>query len=181
MNLYVVRHGQTDWNINGLVQGLTDIELNSTGIDQANQVAEQLKDVNFASIYASPLKRTIETSKIINKYHNIDITLDKRIIERCFGIFEGTNGLKNKYDYWDYQLNLDDNNVESLNVLFERIKNFLSEIYELYKNTDSNILIVTHGGTAIAINAVINNITSDLFSLCLKNCEIKIFKNIKLD
>ncbi len=181
MNLYVVRHGQTDWNIQGLVQGLTDIELNSTGIEQANQVAEQLKKINFTVIYSSTLKRTLETAKLINKYHNIDIITDRRIVERCFGNFEGTNDLKNKFDYWDYNLNLSENNVESVKSLFNRIKGFLLEIYDLYKDTDSNILLVTHGGTAIAINAIINNITSDLFSLGMKNCEIRIFKNIKLD
>ena len=181
MNIYVVRHGQTDWNIQGLVQGLTDIELNLTGIEQGNEVAEQLKNINFVAIYSSPLKRTIETAKLINKYHNKNIIADKRIVERCFGNFEGTNGLKNKFDYWDYKLNLNDNNVESVKILFKRIKDFLLEIYEIYKDTNSNILLVTHGGTAIAINAVINDITDDLFSLGMKNCEVKIFENVKLD
>lgn len=181
MNLYVVRHGQTDWNIQGLVQGLTDIELNLSGIKQANTVAEQLKNINFAAIYSSPLKRTVSTAKLINKYHNKDIITDKRIIERCFGNFEGTTGLKNKFDYWDYQLNLDDNNVESVKMLFNRVKDFLLDIYKLYKDTDYNILIITHGGTAIAINALVNNIRSDLFSLGMKNCEVKIFKNINLN
>ena len=181
MNLYVVRHGQTDWNIIGLIQGLTDIELNSNGIDQANEVAQQLKNINFSAIYTSPLKRTLKTAVLINKYHNLNIITDTRVIERCFGNFEGTNGLQNKFDYRDYELNLEDNNVESVKRLFKRIKEFLLEIYKLYKDTDSNILIVTHGGTAIAINAIINNINSDLFSLGIKNCEVKIFKNIKLD
>lgn len=181
MNLYVVRHGQTNWNIQGLVQGLTDIELNETGIEQANQIAEFLKNVKFSAIYSSPLKRTIQTAKLINKYHNIDIIPDKRIIERCFGNFEGTNNLKNKFHYWDYELNLEDNNVESVKMLFNRVKNFLYEIYNNYNETDSNILLITHGGTAIAINAIINHITTDLFSLGIKNCEVKIFENIKLD
>lgn len=181
MNLYVVRHGQTDWNIQGFVQGLTDIDLNATGTEQANQLAKNLKDIKFSAIYSSPLKRTINTAKSINKYHSNDIITDTRIIERCFGNFEGTNNLKNKFDYWDYELNLDDNNVESVQTLFKRIRDFLLEIYELYKDTDSNILIVTHSGTAIAINAIVNNITSDLFSLGMKNCEVKVFENIKLN
>ena len=180
MNLYVVRHGQTDWNIQGLVQGTTDINLNSTGIKQANQVAEQLKDINFSAIYSSPLKRTLDTANLINKNHGLNIIADNGIIERGFGDFEGTTGLKNKFDYWDYELNLDDNNVESVQALFKRIHDFLTKIYEIYKNTDSNILLVTHGGTGIAINAVINNITTDLFSLGMKNCEFRVFKNIKL-
>lgn len=180
MNLYIVRHGQTDWNVQDLVQGSTDIELNSTGIKEANQVAEQLKNIKFSAIYTSPLKRTIDTANIINKHHNLNIIIDKRIIERYFGNFEGTTGLKNKFDYWNYELDLNTNNVESISALFERIKNFLLEIYKIYKDTDSNILLVTHGGTSIAISAIIKNITSDLFSLGMKNCEVRIFENIKL-
>lgn len=180
MNLYIVRHGQTDWNIQELVQGSTDIELNKTGIEQANQVAEKLKNITFSAIYSSPLKRTLKTAKIINKYHKLNIITDSRIIERCFGNFEGTNNLKNKLDYWDYEPNLNDNNVESIQELFQRVHNFLLEIYEIYKNNDANILLVTHGGTGIVINAVINNIKTDLFSLGMRNCEIKVFQNIIL-
>jgi len=181
MNLYVVRHGQTDWNIQGLIQGATDIDLNSTGIKQAQETANLLKNINLSAIYCSPLKRTIDTASTINKYHNLNIITDKRIIERNFGNFEGTNLLKNKYDYWDYSLNLDSNNVETIHLLFNRVRNFLLDIYETYKNTDSNILLVTHGGTSIAITAIINNISTDLFSLGMKNCEVRVFKNLTLN
>lgn len=182
MNLYVVRHGQTDWNIQGLIQGSTDIELNSAGIEQAKQTAEILKDICFSTIYSSPLKRTIDTAKTINKYHNIDIITDKRLIERNFGDFEGTqNLLKNISDYLDVSLNLDTHNVESIKTLLKRVEKFLLDIYIKYKDSDSNILVVTHGGVGIAITAVINNVKENLASLGMKNCEVKIFKNLKLD
>lgn len=178
MNLYIVRHGQTDWNIQGRIQGSTDIELNSTGINQAKQTAELLKNIDFKAIFSSPLKRTIDTAKIINEYHNINILKDDRIIERNFGNFEGTiNVLKDISDYLDYEKNLNTNNVESIKDLFKRIENFLFDIYNKYKNTNSNILIVTHGGVSIAINAIISNIKTNLPSLGMKNCEVKIFKD----
>ena len=72
MNLYLVRHGQTDWNIQGRIQGSTDIELNSTGLNQAQKTAELLKNIDFDVIYSSPLKRTVDTAKIINTYHNLN-------------------------------------------------------------------------------------------------------------
>lgn len=182
MNLYVVRHGQTDWNIQGLIQGSTDIELNPTGIKQANQTSELLKNINFSEIYSSPLKRTIDTAKAINKYHHLDVIIDNRLIERNFGDFEGTNNvLKDISDYLDINLNLNTNNVESINTLLKRIEEFLLDIYIKYKDTDSNILVVTHGGVSIAITAVINNIKNNLASLGMKNCEVKVFKNLKLD
>lgn len=182
MNLYVVRHGQTDWNVQGIIQGSTDIELNSTGIDQAYQTAELLKNIDFSVIYSSPLKRTFDTAKIINKYHNANIITDNRIIERNFGDFEGTrNVLKDISDYLDFDLNLDTNNVESIKMLLKRIEDFLLDVYNTYKNTDSNILVVTHGGVSIAITAIINNIRNNLASLGMQNCEFKIFKNIDLN
>lgn len=182
MNLYVVRHGQTDWNIEGRIQGSTDIELNSTGIDQAKQTAELLKNINFDIIYSSPLKRTFETSKIINTYHNINIIKDNRIIERNFGDFEGTkNVLTDISEFLDYKKNLNTNNIESVKELFKRIENFLFDIYNNYKDTNSNILVVTHGGVSIAITAIINNQKNNLASLGMKNCECRIFKNLKLN
>lgn len=180
MNIYVVRHGQTDWNIQGLVQGTTDIELNDTGKKQAQETAKLLKNVNFEAIYASPLKRTMETASIINKYHNLNIIPDKKIIERNFGDFEGTNLLKNRDAYWNYKLNLNKNNVEPVTALFQRVQDFLLNIYNIYMNTDSNVLIVTHGGTSIAFQAIINNISANLTALGMKNCEVKIFKDFKL-
>lgn len=182
MNIYVVRHGQTDWNIQGRIQGSTDIELNSTGINQAKQTAELLKNINFKVIYSSPLKRTVDTAKMINEYHNINIITDNRIIERNFGDFEGTqNVLTDISDYLDFDKNLSTNNVETIQELFERIEDFLLDIYNTYKNTDDNILIVTHGGTSVAITAIINNLKNDLLSLGMKNCEYRVFKDLKLD
>jgi len=182
MNIYVVRHGQTDWNIQGRIQGSSDIELNSTGINQAQQTAELLKNIDFDVIYSSPLKRTVDTAKIINTYHNVNIIEDIRIIERNFGNFEGTeNVLTDISDYLDYKKNLTSNNVESIKELFKRIEDFLLDIYNKYKDTNANVLIVSHGGASVAITAIINNQIEDLMSLGLKNCEVRIFENIKLD
>lgn len=182
MNLYVVRHGQTDWNVQGRIQGSTDIELNSTGLNQAQKTAELLKNIDFDVIYSSPLKRTVDTAKIINKYHNVSIIEDSRIIERNFGNFEGTqNVLTDISDYLDYKKNLSSNNVESIKELFKRIEDFLLDIYNKYKDTNTNILVVSHGGAIVAITAIINNQKEDLISLGLKNCEYRVFQNFKLD
>ena len=182
MNLYVVRHGQTDWNVQGFIQGSTNIELNSTGIEQANKTAELLKDIDFSAIYSSPLKRTLDTARAINKYHNVDIITDNRIIERNFGDFEGTkNVLKDISDYLDYELNLNTNNIEAIKDLFKRVEDFLVSIYSIYKDTDSNILVVTHGGVSIAITAILTDSKNNLVSLGMQNGEFKVFENLKLD
>ena len=100
MKIYVTRHGQTDWNVQGKTQGRTDIELNEVGIKQAKQTKEELKNVDIDLIICSPLKRAKQTAQIINEGRNIPIIFDDQIIERNFGEFEGE---KIKFDeFWDY-------------------------------------------------------------------------------
>ena len=65
-----VRHGQTDCNINGIIQGHLDAPLNQTGIEQAEKTAEELKNTSIDIIYSSPLIRAKKTAEIINKYHS---------------------------------------------------------------------------------------------------------------
>ena len=150
MNIYLVRHGQTDWNKNNLMQGQTDVELNETGESQAIQTAQKLKDFQFSLIYSSPLKRTIRTANIIKGNSNLDIILDERLKERSFGDFEGQNNVDFK-KYWNYKANLSDNKVEPIQLLFRRVYIFLEELEKKYKNNDINILLVSHNGTSLAI------------------------------
>ena len=67
MNLYVVRHGQTDWNIKGILQGSTDIPLNDTGIQQAEQLSKTLENIDFNSQNVCVLfyRRNLDNSNIL--------------------------------------------------------------------------------------------------------------------
>ena len=87
MKIYVTRHGQTDWNVQGKTQGRADIELNEVGIKQAKQTKEELKNIDIDLIICSPLKRAKKTAEIINEGRNIPIIFDDQIIERNFGEF----------------------------------------------------------------------------------------------
>ena len=180
MNLYIVRHGQTDWNLKNVLQGSMDIQLNNKGINEAQIAAEHLKNISFSAIYSSPLKRAFDTASYINKYHNLEIITDSRLTERNYGIYEGTSSLKNAPNYWDLDLNLENGNIENIHCFFNRIYDFLLEIYNIYQNKDVTILIVTHNGVNIAIDAIINDIKKDLLSLSINNCDVKILKNIEL-
>ena len=81
MKLYVIRHGEVDVNAKGLLNGRNDSILNAKGIKQVKQASEILKNIHFDFIICSPLKRTIETAKIIN-INNKNIIYDNRILER---------------------------------------------------------------------------------------------------
>lgn len=174
MKIYVTRHGQTDWNVQGKTQGRADIELNEVGIKQAKQTKEELKNIDIDLIICSPLKRAKKTAEIINEGRNIPIIFDDQIIERNFGEFEGE---KIKFDeFWDYNAHPRYQRAETIQEIISRISNFLDKIKEEYK--DKNVLLVTHGGVSIAINCYFKGILEDgkLINYCLHNCEVQEFE-----
>ena len=89
MELYIIRHGETDWNKEKRLQGRSDTELNEYGIELAEITGEALKDVHFDCIYSSPLKRAYKTAEIIRGQRNLEIITDERLREISFGVVEG--------------------------------------------------------------------------------------------
>ena len=81
LRLYFVRHGETVWNTERRYQGMTDIELSEEGIKQAQCVAERFKNIKIDKIYASPLKRAMETAKKIADEKGLDIIAEKNFRE----------------------------------------------------------------------------------------------------
>ena len=88
MKLYVVRHGETIWNSEGRVQGITDIPLTEKGRCDAMELIPLIKELNIDVVISSPLERTIETAKIITE-GSMPINTDDRIKERDWGLNEG--------------------------------------------------------------------------------------------
>lgn len=177
--LYVVRHGQTDWNVACKIQGKTDIPLNENGLEQANKVKELLKNIEFKKVFSSPLLRAKKTAEIICD-SKCSILTDERISERCMGNYEGMDPHSLNLDYlWDYSENTSVENVEPVKDLIVRVHNFLEENKKSYENDD--ILLVTHGGVYPAILTYFNGIPEDnkVLRQRIKNCEIVKFKKIK--
>lgn len=86
--LYIVRHGETDWNKMGKYQGITDIPLNENGLNQAKACGNALKDVTFDRILSSDLSRALVTAETIRGDRTTPITVDKRLRELNFGDWE---------------------------------------------------------------------------------------------
>lgn len=84
-----VRHGETAWNVDCRIQGQLDIPLNDTGLWQARRVAMALEDEPIAAIYASDLARAWQTAEEIALAHGVEVTPDRGLRERAFGLFEG--------------------------------------------------------------------------------------------
>ena len=91
MRFFVLRHGQTDWNAQQRLQGMTDIALNDKGRAQARKAAQFLLDQKIDTIIASPMSRAFETAQIVAEHLKIETQTDPRLAERGFGRFEGLN------------------------------------------------------------------------------------------
>lgn len=149
MKVYVVRHGRTDWNDKGLTQGKSNVPINEKGIKQSMEAKDKLKNVTFDVCISSPLKRTLQTAKIITNGKCNIITSDL-LLERDMGDFEGKDHtLYLKLNYWNYKENSGYNDVEPVKDLLKRTKTFIDEL----KNENyENVLIVSHAATIRAIN-----------------------------
>lgn len=181
MKIFLVRHGQTNWNIEHRLQGCTDIPLNSTGIQQAHTLANNIKSLDFDLIISSPLSRALDTAKIINNQKCVPLLTSDSLLERNFGHLEGV--FDTDYDknlYWDYIKNYTNNNVETIQSFFKRIHSFIDSLLENYP--DKNLLLVTHNGVNIATNCYFNGLpdNNDLLSIQLNNCSYAEYDSDKI-
>lgn len=151
-----MRHGETNWNYLGIIQGRSKNRLSKKGQIQVENQAEKYKDVPFDLIIASPLVRTIQTSNIMNKYHNVKIIKDERIIEIGQGVFTGRK--KKNLTEEEKQIRakrLEEYGIESYESVLKRVKDFLVDIKNRYN--DKNVLVVTHRSLASSLYAVVKN------------------------
>lgn len=151
MEIYFVRHGQTDYNILGKYYGRTDVVLNETGKKQAREIAKFLSGISFDKIITSPLKRAYDTAKIIGDGRKIVIEKEELLCEQDFGIFEGKSYLELQKEYpqelktWNEDFsNIAPRNGESFKQVRERVDRFVEKL-KLQK--EERILIVAHKGT----------------------------------
>lgn len=144
MKLYLVRHGQTDWNVRMVAQGRTDIPLNANGIAQAEALRDKTQGKTFDVCYSSPLVRAKKTAEIIVG-DKCKIKTDELLIERSFGKYEGTTPPDDWLKYWQFGYHDDGMEMEPLETVFARSKEFLEKLRKSHA-PDAEILVVGHGG-----------------------------------
>lgn len=152
MRLILVRHGQTEWNQIGRIQGRTDIPLNDTGIMQARAAGEWLSQRRIDAVYSSPMQRAFDTATEIARPHGLPVISLDDIIEIDFGLWEEKTAdeLKKLYpEYWnDWSWHLDEEKsanmqAESAYTILNRVKRALNSIFE--ENTaGSTAVVVSH-------------------------------------
>lgn len=166
MRLYLVRHGETDWNTERRLQGRADIPLNEFGKSLAVKTGKGLDNIKFDVCYTSPLLRAKETAELILAGRDIEIISDERIIEMSFADWEGKHCSKERWEVPDsFQKFFDDPanfepapEGESFAQVKARTSEFLQWLYNKKEYENCNVLITTHGA---ALAGLINNIKGE--------------------
>ena len=149
--LFIIRHGETVWNLEGRKHGQLDSPLTALGIRQAEALAERLSEESFAALYSSDLGRAVETAEYIGVRSNHEIIFDPRLRERNFGIFQGLTDdeVTEKYPLEERshradKINYRIPNGESLKQYSARVIDCLEKITDRHKG--QILAVVTHGG-----------------------------------
>lgn len=149
-HIYLVRHGETDWNKERRFQGHRDIPLNEKGIWQAERLANWLKDRSFNAIYSSDLIRAVKTAEILAVPHGLEVLKRRELRERSMGNWEGKHieEIDAANPIWRTQIE-DETwchrfGIEPVRRMHQRIVSLLGKLVE--KHPGNTLLVVSHGG-----------------------------------
>lgn len=170
IEIYLIRHGETDWNVARRLQGSTDIPLNENGIKLAEVTAKGMADIEFDYIFTSPLQRAKTTALIIKGNRDIPIIEDARLKEISFGIYEGLCCSKENYTIPDPDFlkffkapneYVPPEGGESIKELCDRTTSLLRDIVNNPEYENKKILLSAHGAT---VKALLSSFTIKDFS-----------------
>ena len=188
MELYIVRHGTTDWNAQKKFQGAQDIELNENGRKLAAELGRRLDEAgtNFDRIYSSPLIRAYETACLIRGHKTYPIIRNQLLTEISFGQLEGlpyddwiNTDNPRKYFFTEPGRYVPPEGGETFDSVCERTKRFVQTVIEPIQNTkpDSKIMIVAHGALLAGMMCYLDGHGVDNFwgSGLKGNCEETVY------
>lgn len=188
MKIYLMRHGETDYNKKGLIQGSLDIPLNEYGIRLAELTRDGFRNegLKFDKAYCSPLIRARQTADILLEGQDTPISYDDRICEMNFGEGEGILlkdiSIKPEYENIDYLFHDPEKYVatevgESYEALFQRVKDFLEQEIYPKENSYKNVLVCCHGGIIRAFLAFLKKLElSQFWNNHQPNCSVNIIE-----
>ena len=167
--LWLVRHGESTWNIRGLAQGHCDqARLTRRGVRQAADVAGQLRDRPIRALYASDLRRALETAAPLATAFGLPVTCDARLRERSLGVLEGTasaaispaeSGLS---AHRVIDADARPYGGESLRDFYRRVAGFTAGLTTLLGSAEAgqagDVVVVAHGGTLRMMNACLHGV-----------------------
>lgn len=165
MKLYLLRHGETDWNKARKIQGCTDIPLNDYGRELARKTGDGMKDIPIDLVITSPLIRAKETARLVVAGRDVEVVENSQIQEMNFGEYEGKPSDEEpiasilRAFFHNPGAYPPPKEGESIPQLLLRTEAFLKELFQNPKLQDKNILVSTHGA---AMTGLVNNIKGQL-------------------
>ncbi len=169
MKIYLIRHGQTDWNLQGRFQGREDIELNETGIMQAINCGRAIKDTKFQAVITSPLIRARKTAEIIAEQVSVkELVIEDSIIERDFKKVSGMTPQEREIFYASGE----PDDKEPWEDLCNRMMNSIKMYGKKYYN--DNIIMVSHGASINSVLAALSGGKTGTGKIILKNTCINV-------
>ncbi len=185
MRLYIIRHGETPWNVELRLQGQTDIELNENGRKLAARTAIGMRGIPFDLAFTSPLCRAVETAQIILDGRQVPLFREERIKEICFGNMEGVRFRRDADEDSSPEFycffHAPDRYVparggETFGELCRRTGDFLDELKTKTEWYGKNILVSTHGAAMRALLANVMHTPVESFwgKGVPKNCAVSI-------
>ena len=171
-NIYFTRHGETVWNVENKICGMTDSPLTARGQQQARQLGELVRDsgLQIDEILYSPLSRAADTAKAIAAATGLPARCEPRLREQCFGKYEGTprDGAEFRISKTHFADRYDGG--ESMMQLAQRIYNLLDE---LKADTGKTYLLVAHNGISRVVHSYFYDMTNEEYAAAgIKNCQL---------
>ncbi len=171
MKIYLIRHGETDWNRQGRFQGREDIPLNENGIEQAKRCGEALRTEQFCAVVTSPLMRARKTGEIIAGYLGIEqVISEEGIIERDFSKVSGMTPKEREAFYASGEVD-DKEPWESMSA---RMQSSLKKYAEQFAY--GNIVMVSHGASINCVLALLSGGETGTGKIILKNTCINVIR-----
>ncbi|WP_313343931.1 histidine phosphatase family protein [Sedimentibacter sp.] len=179
MNIYLLRHGQTNINRDGIFQGDIDRELNEFGKKQAELLGKRIQKYHIDIIYSSDLGRVIETSKIINTYTNTEIILKEELREINMGTWDilsmEERYINNEAYATEWHKHLADLSYPNGECGKDVSKRVMKVIDDIKKRQYKNVAIVTSGGTiSILLCEILGLEQYKRFGMQIDNCSISV-------
>lgn len=175
MKLYVVRHGETAYNAEDRVCGVSDIPLTDRGREQAGRLSKEIAKKHIDRVFVSPLKRARETAELALAGTGLNYTVEPRLIEENFGDSEGVMRTDPIFQYAKRNIGVRQPNGESFIRLCHRAYALIEETAEKYP--DECILWICHGTLGRAIRTYFVDMSNDdIYSYNMENCELAEFE-----
>jgi alpha-ribazole phosphatase/probable phosphoglycerate mutase len=181
MDIILVRHGETAWNVGEVFRGRADIELNGNGRKQAGLLGEYLREAEIEAVYSSPLKRALDTARAIAGRHGLKVNVDDRLNDLDFGEWEGLTVPEVKARYADVYATWDSHpEIVSLpggETLDDVRQRSLSLVDEAVSRHNGNAVLVTHRVVIkVLVCALLGLDNSHFWNILVDTCGMTTFR-----